>query len=396
MYQNNIMSKKAILFSAQNFTRPVKPQLKGCENDTRIWKKTLKKLDFDINENVKIYRDKKRCEAFSLFSSFIKDLKPKDTGVVFFSGHAIHGYEPNGKKDIEGLLFEDGKVIYEYEILQILQKLNPKAKLILIADCCYARGLSNYKIFKRTDKNMDSFLISSDNEDFVDLTYEVENNHPNKLEKILITVRRNEIASNYQSIPERILMSIDDISDNDTTKRVSMSFTGNEIKIINNSDKDSEEKILFHKELDTEKGNLNSDNYDFLKKIIILREEDELNNINEQVIARGVSEVYDTTHNAEFPDDYPRKVSEYENITFILAEERVENKAFEKKFSDGMNYGVFSYYAVHEILENNSITYEELKRKVNDKLTKETHKKVKKQRIHLESGNTDWNRKLFT
>ncbi|WP_298519835.1 caspase family protein [uncultured Kordia sp.] len=359
------MSKKALLFSVQNFDNPVKPQLRGCINDTKIWKNALSELMLGTDDSIEIHHDMERDDAFDLLKKFITELKDGDTGIIFFSGHAVNIRLNDVGVEIEGLLFKDNNSIFEFQVLAELENLKKEAKLIIIIDSCYSRGFAEYISL---DLQKDTIQAS-----IVDGRATLEFKQRNHSRNLLVSVNADIINRDLSRVPESILIPSKLLKSKEKTEEISQ-----EIKTC------------------IEAYGYKSKLFTYAGKMMIYKEEPKT-----EMASRGQ---VDTNIPDEIiaPSTPPLTVNHYENITLIAAEKRVSQKAHERHFKKNGgyaagHYGVFSYYATKAILANLEISYKKLKKQVNKSIkNNETNKDIKKQRMEYDSGNNDWKRKLFT
>ncbi|MFK7750118.1 MAG: caspase family protein [Kordia sp.] len=369
------MSKKALLFSAQDFQTPIIPQLNGCKNDTKIWKNTLTQLGFAIDDSRDIHHNKTRDNAFNLIKKFIDELQDGDTGIVFFSGHAIN-LDLNIRITIEGLIFNDNKNIYEFQILQELTNLHDNAKLILIIDSCFSRGFAQYKRLSLIS-NLEAYksrqLLAND---VLELEYKIIDDKLDGINHLLIPINSKIIDDFLPRIPHEIIIPPNLL--NIESKR---------------------EEVLTEIKACIEDSNHKSNVFSLSEKVLVYKKNHKsINNL--KATQRGKL-MTNTSNTINTPTAVPLRIRGYKNITLIAAEDDISQKAYERQFTlnDGYeigHYGAFSFYATKTILNNLNITYQEFKTEVNKALREDPHVDIKEQQMDFDSGNTNWNRKLFT
>lgn len=71
--------------------------------------------------------------------------KKSDTSIISFSGHGTT--EPIDGKGVQAIVCNDGTLLYEHELRELLADLGPA---IFIADCCYSGGLTRGRRKART------------------------------------------------------------------------------------------------------------------------------------------------------------------------------------------------------------------------------------------------------
>jgi len=373
------MAKKAILFSAQNFPLQVKKRLKGCINDTTIWRETLQKLGFTINDS-DLYHNENRLSALTKITNFVDQLMDDDTGIIFFSGHGIqeHYYPKNSYH--EGIVFNLTGVLYDYEIMKAVQVLKhkPLTKLILISDSCHSKGIYDLKRFSliNTYTVLESLLHNKIVTDEILLEY--EHDLSGIKERFSLPISSHSLLNREINIPKDI--SVPKSLFDQTLKKASVL---KEIK-----------KFL-------EQPSNQHQNISLLENHLIYHDKNKDINVLE-ISEKGISDSSIIMNKPNPPEEEPVKLSQLPNVTYILAEKDITKKAYEKLFKIDVNtnkyYGVFSNYATKAILANPNITYGELLKKVNTEIQcNETNDpNINAQRMHIESGNTNWNRKLFT
>lgn len=140
--------KKSIFFAVENFQVKSVTKLEGCVNDIYKWKDVFVEFGFSCKkENIHINSLKE--EGLLLLEDFITNLQPNDTGVFVFSGHGSSLAINEDKFEFyEGLLFNDCP-LFDYELYEILEKIDPSVRLYIILDCCYSSGLVVPFVYKK-------------------------------------------------------------------------------------------------------------------------------------------------------------------------------------------------------------------------------------------------------
>ncbi len=113
--------------------------LRGCVNDAKIWGQLL---NSNYGFNIKSLFDSqvKHSVFTEIFGNYISDSKSGDSIVITFSGHGTNVPDTSGDEEDgrdEALCLYDGLLIDD-AIREILQNLNPEAKLTIISDSCHS------------------------------------------------------------------------------------------------------------------------------------------------------------------------------------------------------------------------------------------------------------------
>ncbi|WP_046744616.1 caspase family protein [Kordia zhangzhouensis] len=366
------MKKLAKLFSAQNFPTEEIWKLEGCINDTIIWRKTLESLEFEISDS-DIYHNENRFSALEKIEDFVCKLKENETcvGVLFFSGHGVQRVDSSTGGKHEGIMFNCGEILYDYEFLNVIKTLKdkPSIQLIIILDSCHSGGVPD-KIYVL--KNLSEKLLNNIKDtEKIELQYEYSQG--NIKENVTLIIPTSQLIDNEKNIPRNIFVP-DSVRNENEVREVILQEIGNSLKhsYISSKKNKSVQKNLF-----------------------------DSNHIKNKVNKRGLKDSRHIFNEPKPPKTAPIKLSELSNVTFVVAEKESAKNAHEKIFeiNDKLSYyGVFSYYATQKIREIPNITYRKLLVKVNNSFKhQETEDDdIKKQQMALASGNTKWNRKLFT
>lgn len=78
------------------------------------------------------------------FRKFYTELRPGDVPIVSFSGHGTS--DTIDGKEVQGIVCNDGVVLYEFELRQLLADLE---NAVLICDSCFSGGLPRARVKSR-------------------------------------------------------------------------------------------------------------------------------------------------------------------------------------------------------------------------------------------------------
>jgi len=160
------MKKLALCVGVDKYKYTSK-ELKGCKNDALEWNSLLTNT-FQFQEfNPPLLDEQATIDnVLSKLKDFISVLEEGDTGVFFFSGHGTSVESPSGSGEVdnreEAIYTYDGSIRDDYIRIE-LDKLNSKANMILIFDCCFSGTITDpmvKRIFPRINDFGDSAIAS--------------------------------------------------------------------------------------------------------------------------------------------------------------------------------------------------------------------------------------------
>jgi hypothetical protein len=129
--------KKAVCVGINNYPG-LSNDLKGCVNDANDWQDLLEYSGFQVTKILDAQAT--RSNILNAFEDLVKNASPGDHVVFTYSGHGTSVADKSGDEvdSYDEALYVHDALILDDELRSIIRKLDPQARMTVIADSCFS------------------------------------------------------------------------------------------------------------------------------------------------------------------------------------------------------------------------------------------------------------------